>query len=59
MKEPANNRMDLTAPRGLAVARSATLPRAHSRTGAAGHAGRSTSLAGITCSRLSKTRYGG
>ena len=38
---PCNNRMDLTAPRGLVLASSAVEPRAHSRTGAAGHAGRS------------------
>ncbi len=38
---PANNALELTAPRGLAVARSAAEPRAHSRTGAAAQRGRS------------------
>jgi len=49
-RRAANNALELTAPRGLAVARSAALPRAHSRTGAAAQRGRSPDGAPIAMS---------
>ena len=47
MNEPPNNALEQTTPRGLMVATLAVERRAHSRTGAAGHAGRSLDSFGV------------